>query len=181
MNRIIRVVSLLVVFLFTLGILSACGENKNQDSESAAQSAGDTPAEDTKKTADSTGSTLESIKTNKTDILIDTAYGTLYYPLQWKDYFSYEISEDDPYTVKFLGKISEKNTVELFSIVFGEKGDIHVGEIVGDNACKVYVSPVTEINKKWNDDEVATFQAMQEDLNYTIEKLTKIKAYTKAG
>ena len=180
MNRSIRVVSLLVVFLFILGSLSACGENKSKDSEPTAQSSGDTSAEDTKEAEGSTEGASEAIKTNKTDILIDTAYGTLYYPLQWKEYFSYEISKDDPYTVKFLGKISEDKTVELFRIVFGEKGNIPVGEITGDNACKVYVTPVTKVNKKWNDDETATFHAMQDELNYTIEKLTEIKAFKKA-
>ena len=109
---------------------------------------------------------------NDQDVSIETDYGTLHFPKEWEDSFSYKIDESDVYTVKFIGKISEDTSAELFSVIFGEKGQLSVGKITGDNGCEVYVTPGT-VKKEWSKDELTTFQAMQEEMNYTIEKLCR--------
>lgn len=85
---------------------------------------------------------------NDQDASIETDYGTLHFPKEWEDSFSYKIDESDVYTVEFIGKIT------------------------GDNGCEVYVTPGT-VKKEWSKDELTTFQAMQEEMNYTIEKLCR--------
>lgn len=160
MINIKRIIGLVLGLIVLTAILAGCGTDGKSTPDSAA-------------TADEA---VNQLTVQGNDILIDTEYGTLYYPASWEEIFSYEISTDEPYTVSFIGKLSDKTSAELFSVVFGEKGEIPVGKITGVKGCNIWLTP-DSVNEKWTDDEKATFYAMQEEMNYTVEKLSKLDGF----
>lgn len=106
---------------------------------------------------------------------IETEYGTLYYPEQWKDSVEVEQTEkDDTLHVAFQVKIDEKNYT-LFEIIIG-KGD---GEPVGTiqdadgKMHDVYVNTEEKEDlKNLSEEEQNRFYAMKEGINQVLDHLT---------
>lgn len=70
---------------------------------------------------------------------IDTPYGTLVYPAKWERYAVVTTSEETDYTVTVSANV-ENNTVELFSVIFGDETDNALGEIKNSDGESVYVN-----------------------------------------
>ena len=126
---------------------------------------------------DSTTIETKATETKKDeDIVIKTKYVDLHYPLIWEDRFSYEISEEDPYTVKGFAAIDEHKPVEIFEIVFdAAKGDI-AGKIDGVSI-GIVISEV-KYDKTWTEGEKSAVIAMQEDINYLLDMLDKADGFS---
>ena len=146
-------------------LLTGCGKKTGQKNDKGVveMSVADESSEDTE----------ETVKTDTMEI--ETEYGTLYYPEQWKDSLEVEQTEkDEALHVTFQAKIDEKNYT-LFEIIIG-KGD---GEPVGSiqdadgKMHDVYVNTEEKDElKKLSDEEQNRFYAMKEGINEVLDHLT---------
>lgn len=120
------------------------------------------------------GTTDQPALAHEEDIVIETAYGNLYFPKQWEEYLQIDqISDVDSVEVVFSGKVNE-TVVPLFSIVIGgDTGNI-AGVLTGADGTQrnIYVKIEENIeNASLSQVEQKRFYAMQEDLNYLIDNL----------
>lgn len=128
----------------------------------------------------------EKLVVSGNDMIINTEYGKLYYPSSWQDKFDYKIETDECFMVCFLGKISDKTTEELYRIVFADEGAeepknaVKTG-IIKDKKCIVYLVVKDFSDKKYTKDEINTFYAMQDELNYTTEKLSELDGFERTN
>ena len=110
----------------------------------------------------------------KEDICIDTPYGTLHYPEKWKDNLEIEKqSENNVYSVIFYGDCGEQKE-KLFTVNFGETECIKLGSITSDETSDVKVGiEFSDFvpDDSWSKNDTEIICTMQEDVNYTIEKL----------
>lgn len=102
---------------------------------------------------------------------IDTAYCQLMYPAQWADHLKLDIKQDSAsfYCVNAAGQ-----DMRLFTIYFGGDQGIVLKSIQDYSGNDVEVRlDIEELNpdSDWSDEDMRTAQAMQEDLNYLLEKL----------
>lgn len=105
---------------------------------------------------------------------IDTPYGNLSYPTDWKDFLDLEFSEQDPYSVTFRAKLETRGIVPLFSIIFGGNSESAVGAVKMDDGQKVNVN--LQIHKitpdaTWSDSDIAVAFAMQEAMNDVLSHM----------
>ena len=108
------------------------------------------------------------------DILIKTKYAELRYPGMWEDRFSYEIADGQPYTVKCFATVDSHDKVEIFDIVFGGGGAL-IGTL-GETKISVDMKE-PDFDKSWEDGQIQTVNAMQEDVNYIINGLRSEKNF----
>lgn len=108
------------------------------------------------------------------DVVVDTKYGVLYYPEQWREFVKTEQeSKDDAIFVTFTAEINEK-TYPLFGVTIGGNGENPAGEITDSEGTKrnvyIYVEEIQE-DPSLTEGEQNRLYAMQEDLNYLIDNL----------
>lgn len=127
-----------------------------------------------------TGIVYEENNSPEKDICVVTPYVNLYYPGEWADNVSYEIEETGAqYRVSFYGSVNEIKQL-LYTIVIGEKDSYSVCTVKSENGSTVYVGidiANFEISSKWTNDEADTICAMQEAMNYTLQKLQSEAEY----
>lgn len=116
----------------------------------------------------------ESVTTTQAieEMAIDTPYCKLYYPKKWEDSLKVKKKTDEPYTVEFYATI-EKSDFHLFDFIFNGTDGVLIGELTTDdgNAVKVNVNSYELEIDKLSDDEKSNLYLMQEDINYTLQKL----------
>ena len=109
------------------------------------------------------------------DMLIETPYAKLVYPGKWKDYLEVTVEQDGACTVLFLAALEGQKPQPLFDIVFAEDGELGSllveGEWVGVSA----VLHGLALDESWQDEQIEIITAMQEDINYIVERLELTK------
>lgn len=111
------------------------------------------------------------------DIEISTPYGTLYYPGQWKDYLQVEQISSDVHTVKFLCRLDDATTLDLFSIAFGgDQGYAWVNAPDGTKAAVNIICDQIEEDTNWTSSQRTTVFTMQEALNMVLNKMEFVEA-----
>lgn len=112
-------------------------------------------------------------KTEYADIPIDTPYGQLHYPGQWKSMIRIEQKTHPELRVSFFGKVEDLPEIPLFDISFGATGENAIGILEFDgNGISVGVTayPI-EPTEMWSQKCTDTLFAMQDDMNYLIQRL----------
>lgn len=113
-------------------------------------------------------------ETISSDFVIQTDYGDLHYPDQWREYVK-TIQEKKSDTIKVTFEFEvDKSDYKLFEILIGgDNGEI-IGKLTDNNGIQrnVYLR-VAELpmNSSLDEAEQNRFYAMQEDLNYLIDNL----------
>lgn len=113
-------------------------------------------------------------ETISSDFVIQTDYGDLHYPDQWREYVK-TIQEKKSDTIKVTFEFEvDKSDYKLFEILIGgDNGEI-IGKLTDNNGIQrnVYLR-VAElpVNSSLDEAEQNRFYAMQEDLNYLIDNL----------
>lgn len=108
------------------------------------------------------------------DFVIQTEYGDLHYPDQWREYIK-TIQEKKSDTIKVTFEFEvDKSDYKLFEILIGgDNGEI-IGKLTDNNGIQrnVYLC-IAElpVNSGLDEAEQNRFYAMQEDLNYLIDNL----------
>lgn len=109
---------------------------------------------------------VESIK-------IETEYGHLEYPEKWEMSARIEAVEDKAFTaVNFYGTVKGKEEQQLFTVYFGNEGEIPIGRMmVNDTTIDVGIS-FSDLNTDgWAKEERDELYEMQEDVNFIIVQL----------
>lgn len=113
---------------------------------------------------------------------VETPYGTLYYSEEWKDSIRAECKElDFGMDVLFYGSIAGEE-YWLYTVSFGGSAETPAGVIETDQG---YMMDVTyELSDfapddSWTAENKDAFCAMQESINYLLEKLQENPAFTK--
>lgn len=108
------------------------------------------------------------------DMAIDTPHGELHYPSKWADDLTTRIDEMNGYTVAFYCSMEGHEDVYLFAVHFGGGQGSYVKTVWDGNGNSVDIRlSVTELSldDTWTQEESDVAYAMQEDLNYLLEKL----------
>lgn len=119
-------------------------------------------------------------ETDNPDVEIETAYAILHYPGKWKDSVLAEETElDFGSDVKFYGTINDQEHW-LFTVHFGGGEGVGVGAI---QTADGYMLDITiEMSdfvpgEDWSVDATDQFNAMQEAMNYVMNKLSQIPGF----
>lgn len=117
-------------------------------------------------------------KTDVQEIQINTPYCTLYFPGTWQDMLrteQTELPEADSLVVAFYGKLEAHEDQHVFDILIqNEKTEDSLGAILCTDGEKRYVTTVfysTDSIESWPETDKNLIYAMQEDINYIIDKL----------
>ena len=105
---------------------------------------------------------------------ISTPYGPLYYPEKWKEFVRIEETEATEYKLQFWALIDGHEEQHLFDIVYEGKGENFLGYIHDKNGDKVSVHMECfdiNISEEWSKEQKEQLFAMQEDVNYIIDRL----------
>lgn len=108
------------------------------------------------------------------DFEIETPYCSLYFPAKWQNQVSVNKLEEERYTVQFWGNIEGKEQQHLFDFLFGGTEGIMIGELTMEDGTviPVYIYSVEQqMDENWTEEEKNIIYAMQEEINYTIEKI----------
>lgn len=110
---------------------------------------------------------------------VECQYGKLYYPKNWEEKVRVYENNSDICMVEFYGTVEGKEEVQLFNIVFGGVYGSKVGELeIDGNILDVSVMLFDPIfDETWTEDEKNMIYSMQEDMNYILLELPKIKGY----
>lgn len=115
------------------------------------------------------------------DMIIDTLYAQLHFPTTWAKNLTLDIQEDTPangitpYKVTFRCRVGDHDPVTLFVVHFGQSEGIPVTTVTTPEGKSVEVRLTIcniQLQGAWTQEESRTVYAMQEDLNYLIQKLT---------
>ncbi|MEE0913358.1 MAG: hypothetical protein U0L76_02080 [Ruminococcus sp.] len=114
---------------------------------------------------------------------IETPYCELYYPKKWENSVEIKKNSEEPYTVEFYATINDKSDLHLFDFIFNSADGVLIGELTTDdgNSIKVSVESYELNTDKLSDDEISTFYLMQEDINYTLQKLISEDNFTESN
>lgn len=111
------------------------------------------------------------------DFEIETPYCNLYFPAKWENQVSIEKIEEEQYIVQFFGNIEGEEQQHLFDVLFSGTEGIKIGDLtmVDGTVIPVYIYSVEQqMNENWTEEEKNIIYAMQEDINYTIEKIEEL-------
>lgn len=106
-------------------------------------------------------------------ISFDTPGGTLKYPTRWSDYLHTETVMEEPYSVSFYCRVDGQEDLYLFTVYIGGEEGMLAGSITGDDGESRDVRlDIEELAlEDWAEEEAQIARAMQEDLNFVLEKL----------
>ena len=114
------------------------------------------------------------------DVEIETTYATLYYPGKWKDSLRTEETElEFGADVKFYGTINGQEHW-LFTVHFGGAEGIGIGAIMTAEGFMIDVTiSMSDIipGEDWSDEAAEQFNAMQEAMNYVMNKLSNTPGF----
>ena len=169
MNKIKKLfVSMIALFL----LISCAGCSGNQQESDTAENTNSGSS-----AASSAGANTEEQAVedeHEHDVVIETEYGDLYFPDQWKEFLVTDQTEGEgTITVSFSAKINEE-TCSLFEITIGGEEDNPAGVLTASDGTKrnVYVQ-IDEIQESdsLDEGEQNRIYAMQEDINYLLDSL----------
>lgn len=118
---------------------------------------------------------IDSDVTVAEDMTIQTGYGDLFFPAQWREFLVTDQTEGDNDTIEvsFSAKINGK-TYSLFTITIGGDEDTPAGTLTSSDGTQrnVYVQ-IEEIQESnlLDESEQNRLYAMQEDINYLLDSL----------
>lgn len=112
---------------------------------------------------------------NSKYVKIDTPYAHLLFSKAWEEYLVVEKIEEEPYKVKFSCNLPDKGTIELFTYIFGDSGDIVVGHI-NDVVVGLSIGTV-EADDSWTEEERTIFYTMREEMNTILDGLAKVDGF----
>ena len=107
------------------------------------------------------------------DILVDTPYGELRFPGKWKNYL---MTHQEEGLIDFYAALPDHEPVLLFTVVFETASGHASGVITAQNGTQTDLAIVIhdlELPGDWSDDEIDIVYAMQEDMNYLLNKLSR--------
>ena len=177
MGRMIRKTAVMVCLLMTTILLTGCGERNPQQTVPPAESTY-APAVQTlpplEITEDTIPESTAAAETEPQPVPVETPYGTLYYQPQWEGILLTEQTmTDDVLCVTFLTRMEEQE-FRLFRIMIGVP-EANAGTICDEegNRRNVQVS-MEELGdlSALTDDQKNVLYALQEEINFVIDKLT---------
>lgn len=160
-----KIVIILSVILVILIILAAVLFMKKSENNDVTQSESFSP--------------MGNEEAGDSAMTIETKYCNLYYPARWEQQLETKEKGD---SVSFYSVIGN-DTTKLFEVVFGSEEGSLVGHLDIDGKSVPVCFIFDEIIPESNWDEKVTFSvyAMQEDLNYVIEKLREEPNFAEAN
>lgn len=109
------------------------------------------------------------------NLLIETPYGTLYYPARFATTVRYtnEETQEGVYKVHFYSQIDGREDQLLFSVYFGGDEGEQLGAVMSSSGIPVPVYlEMSALNLDgWDEDEIHLLHSMQEACNELIERL----------
>lgn len=110
----------------------------------------------------------------KEDLAMDTPYMELHYPAKWADSLSIHVDEENGFAVGYYCSMEGHEELLLFTVSFGGQNGIPLKTIKTAEGEMVEIRidvPELSMSSDWLQEEQDTARAMQEDLNYLLERL----------
>lgn len=163
---------LISVIALTAIVLCVGCSGKQQADDSSKGAASEKAAQESTSDSAETGQVAED--EHAYDVVIETAYGDLYFPDQWQEFLvTDQTEEDDAITVSFSAEINGE-TYSLFTVTIGGDEENSAGTLTASDGTQrnVYVQ-IDEIQESdlLNEGEQNRLYAMQEDINYLLDSL----------
>lgn len=170
------VCTLVCIALISL-MLTGCSTKSEQPSTSSTAGADPVTEESGSNetiTAGYGAANIDSDVTIAEDMTIQTRYGDLFFPAQWREFLVTDQTEDtNTIEVSFFAKVNDE-TYPLFTITIGGDGDTPAGMLTSSDGTQhnVYVQ-IEEIQESnlLDEGEQNRLYAMQEDINYLLDNL----------
>ena len=108
------------------------------------------------------------------DIVIQTTYGNMKYPGEYRQNLVVDRNFNNGYEVKFYAKMESGEKIPLFDVIIGGEGDSHIGRITAENgnSGELYITSYEfEPDNSWSEEEIQMIFAMQESVNYILEDM----------
>lgn len=165
----------LTAAVLLMGLLAGC---------SKAQPAQTTPTDDTTMAAPATAEQTEYIPSltelaKQNGIAVETPYITLYYPKQWTQLQSAEVTQEGQQCRITFRTIVAQQEIELFSLIIGPEET--EGYLLGMlDGMKVYSLMNEQNPESWSEADYEDLCRQQEYINELILQLHENAAFTKA-
>lgn len=110
---------------------------------------------------------------------IDTKHCKLYFPERWKEQIEIGYSEEFGYKVEFYGIVEGKEKHHLFNVCFNSDDGLLLGYLeTGNENVNISIDRIEiEFDDSWKQEEMDQIYAMQEEMNYVIDSLSKNENY----
>lgn len=104
---------------------------------------------------------------------IETDYGKLYYPKNWKENVKVEFSNEFGNKVEFYGLVKDDKTKHIFDICFNSDDGLLLGYLeIEDQIINISVDVMElEFDDSWTQEEMDKIYSMQEEMNFVIDAL----------
>ena len=114
-------------------------------------------------------------------LVVDTKYGSLYYPESYEDCVVTKINDDAGYKVEFYGDIDGKDPQHLFDVCFNsDDGDLlgYIDNTKAEEIVNLSIDLIElDFDDSWTDDEMNFIYSMQDERNFVIDNLNRIDNY----
>lgn len=119
-----------------------------------------------------------------TDMVVDTPFGKLYYPVEYMEHMRVEQeTAGRNVIIRYFAKIDGVEEYEIFSVWFGEKKEILCGSVPDEKGAVTVVSIDMNLEipgDDWSDNMRLLTYSLQEGVNYLMEKMDELNAFVRA-
>ncbi len=114
------------------------------------------------------------------EIEISTPYVSLKYPEKWLNYLKTEKNFSTGNSVTFFARLDGKEEKELFTVYFNEDGEFPLGvlDVSGESVYVAFSYAELKFDETWTQAEQEVVLAMQEQINWISEGLSKESNFT---
>lgn len=125
-----------------------------------------------------------TIEATDTDMVVQTPYGKLYYPIDLMQYMRVEQEIDGRNVIiRYYAKIDDVEYTEVFSVWFGQKQEIVCGTVPNEKGAVTMVTIDMNLDipqDDWQEDmRLRTFM-LQEGVNHLMEKMDQLDSFVRA-
>lgn len=125
-----------------------------------------------------------TIEATDTDMVVQTPYGKLYYPVDLMQYMRVEQEIDGRNVIiRYYAKIDDVEYTEVFSVWFGQKQEIVCGTVPNEKGAVTMVTIDMNLDipqDDWHENmRLRTFM-LQEGVNHLMEKMDQLDSFVRA-
>lgn len=172
-NNLIPILSIILGILLIVCIGLFFTKDDDNKKKTSTQDETMVTVEDEESKEDSGDNSLEA------SIEIQTDYCKLYFPESWKEQIKVKISKEAGYKVQFYGLVEGHEPQHLFDVCFNSDEGMLLGYLEnGDEVVNLSIDLMEfEFDESWKQEEIDQIYAMQEEMNFVMNTLSKNDNY----
>lgn len=109
-------------------------------------------------------------------VMVETPFADIAYRTNYQDNLEIQINDGEAYEVAFYCAIPQKDSIKLFTYVFGREEGTVVGYLNETPVSLLVHEPA--LDDTWSEAEAEIYYTMQEEMGHLIDELVKINGFT---